>query len=202
MFPAPSENANSAWPPGASTRASSSKKGIMFACATRSNERVGKGESRRVARSRTARVPQAPRGVLRLASASIASARSTPTTRARESDVRSQTRPDRCRCRGRARWPEQGRPQPAQPRTARGVSGSRIVSQLPRSRRTICATSGRKNLQRLGLRRTAFVERRANFWPRAATVQNASRCIRMSWPSLIPNISAALPPLIAIEMFR
>jgi S-adenosylmethionine hydrolase len=43
--PGPSENANTAWPPGASTRASSSKKGIMFACATRSNEASGNGSA-------------------------------------------------------------------------------------------------------------------------------------------------------------
>ena len=45
--------------------------------------------------------------------------------------------------------------------------GSRIVSQLPAMASNCLRTSGRKKRQSHGLRRTAFVARRANFWPRA-----------------------------------
>ena len=66
-----------------------------------------------------------------------------------------------------------------------------------------CRSIGRRNTrQSAGCRTTTSVASRANRRPSDSAEAHRSTRIRSSRPGLTPNISAALPPLIAIATFR
>ena len=188
-------------PPGAVTRPSSSKNGIMFASDTRSNERVGVRELLRVGpleahAVRELRRRQLPR---------LGEHRPRRGRRRRPlppgSAARAGTPRGRCRCRDRARARAAPRSSRAPPRATRTLSGCASRPTAARSGRTASESAGGSSGHSRGRRTTWFVVNRANLRPRSLEHQSREPDPDVGAGLRGENVSAALPPLIAIAMF-
>ncbi len=111
--------------------------------------------------------PASSAGVFRLASASIAAARSTPTTSACGKRRASAKAPAPVPVPRSSALAGTGSTAASAASYGARCSGLRSSSQLPAIASNCLRTSGRKRRQRRGLRRTAFVATRANFRPRS-----------------------------------